>query len=187
MGTGWHYDQIVWMVKFVNQTALLFFSFLNGLSYKSQISLKWKAFWRSFWDYCIWIELWIWYYGNILWTGNQFFGKISFNKQIICIHNVFYGKLGVVRVLTSQWGFTRLSSIHFSLGIVRDIVPLFLLLRSCLNDVEEKRKRSVTDAMNKWNSLGKITRKSFPIYSWKLYKVLSSLTFYHEKEILRCH
>ena len=38
----------------------------------------------------------------------------------------FYGKLGVVRVLTSQWGFTRPSSICFSLGIVRDIVPLFI-------------------------------------------------------------
>ena len=40
---------------------------------------------------------------------------------------LFYGKLGVVRILNSQWGFTRPSSIFFfSLGIVRDIVPLFI-------------------------------------------------------------
>ena len=32
----------------------------------------------------------------------------------------------MVRVLTSQWGFTRPSSIYISLGIVRDIVPLFI-------------------------------------------------------------
>ena len=36
---------------------------------------------------------------------------------------MFYGKLGVVRVLTSQWGFTRPFSIYFSLSIVRDIDP----------------------------------------------------------------
>ena len=30
-------------------------------------------------------------------------------------------KLGVMRVVTSRWGLTRLSSIFFSLGIVRDI------------------------------------------------------------------
>ena len=39
---------------------------------------------------------------------------------------LFFGKLGVVRVLSGQWGFTRPSSIYFSLGIVRDIVPLFI-------------------------------------------------------------
>ena len=35
---------------------------------------------------------------------------------------LFYGKLGVTRVLNSQWGLTRPSSIYFSLSIVRDIV-----------------------------------------------------------------
>ena len=40
----------------------------------------------------------------------------------------FYGKLGVVRILTSQRGFRRLSSIFFSVGIVRDIVPAIILL-----------------------------------------------------------
>ena len=40
---------------------------------------------------------------------------------------VFHGKLGVVRVLTSQWEFASPSSIFFSLGIVvRNIVPLFI-------------------------------------------------------------
>ena len=38
---------------------------------------------------------------------------------------LFYGKLGVVRILTSQ---RRLSSIFFSVGIVRDIVPPIILL-----------------------------------------------------------
>ena len=33
----------------------------------------------------------------------------------------------MVRISTSQWGFTRPSSIYFSLGIVRDIVPLVIL------------------------------------------------------------
>ena len=33
------------------------------------------------------------------------------------------GKLGVMRVVTSQWGLSRPSSIFFSLGIVRGIVP----------------------------------------------------------------
>ena len=33
------------------------------------------------------------------------------------------GKLGVMRVVTSQWGLTRPSSTFFSSGIVRDIVP----------------------------------------------------------------
>ena len=32
----------------------------------------------------------------------------------------------VNRVSTSQWGFTRPSSIYFSFGIVRDIFPLFI-------------------------------------------------------------
>ena len=44
---------------------------------------------------------------------------------------VFCGKLGVVRAFTSQWGFTRHSSINFSLGIVRDIVPLIMKHRYC--------------------------------------------------------
>ena len=38
----------------------------------------------------------------------------------------FYGKLGVVRVLISQLGLTRPSFILFSLGIVREIVPLVI-------------------------------------------------------------
>ena len=37
------------------------------------------------------------------------------------------GKLGVMRVETSQCGLTRPSSIFFSLGIVRDIVPPVIL------------------------------------------------------------
>ena len=37
---------------------------------------------------------------------------------------MFYGKLGVARMLTSQWGFARPSSIFFGLGVVRNIVPL---------------------------------------------------------------
>ena len=37
---------------------------------------------------------------------------------------LFYEKLGGMHVLTSQWGFTRPSSIYVILGIVRDIVPL---------------------------------------------------------------
>ena len=40
-----------------------------------------------------------------------------------CFSDSVFGKLGVVRVLTSQWGFTRPSSVNFSMGIVRDIVP----------------------------------------------------------------
>ena len=40
---------------------------------------------------------------------------------------MFYGKLVVVRVLTSQWGFTKPSSICISLGKVRDMVPLVIL------------------------------------------------------------
>ena len=38
------------------------------------------------------------------------------------------GKVGVMRVVTSQWGLTRSLSIFFSLGIVRDIVPHVILL-----------------------------------------------------------
>ena len=34
---------------------------------------------------------------------------------------IFNGKLGGIRVLTRQLGFTRPTSINFSLGIVRDI------------------------------------------------------------------
>jgi len=49
---------------------------------------------------------------------------------------LFYGKLGVVRVLTSQWGFTKPSSIYISLGTVRDIVPLFIPLKDILIDFE---------------------------------------------------
>ena len=42
----------------------------------------------------------------------------------VCVKPVLLnGKLGVMRVATSQWGFTRPSSIFFSLGVVRDIVP----------------------------------------------------------------
>ena len=41
--------------------------------------------------------------------------------QILC-----YGKLGVARVFSSQWKFTRPSSIYFSVGIARDIVPLVI-------------------------------------------------------------
>ena len=37
------------------------------------------------------------------------------------------GKLGVMRVVTSQWGLTSPSSIFFSLGLVRDIVPLIII------------------------------------------------------------
>ena len=35
--------------------------------------------------------------------------------------------LGVMRVVTSQWGLTRPSSIYFGLGIVRDVVPPIIL------------------------------------------------------------
>ena len=52
------------------------------------------------------------------------FGKMR--KDVLQIR--FYGKLGVVRILTSQRGFRRLSSIFFSVGIVRDIVPPIILL-----------------------------------------------------------
>ena len=41
------------------------------------------------------------------------------------------GKLGVMHVVTSQWGLTRPSSLFHSLGIVRDIVPLVI----CLHEV----------------------------------------------------
>ena len=51
----------------------------------------------------------------------------------ILFFRLFYGKLGVVRVLTSQWGFTRPSSICFSLGLVRDIVPLLIHTNSVLS------------------------------------------------------
>ena len=34
------------------------------------------------------------------------------------------GKLGVMCVVISQWGLTRPSSVFFSLGTVRDVVPL---------------------------------------------------------------
>ena len=40
-----------------------------------------------------------------------------------CFSVKFNRELGVVRVLTSHLGFTRPSSIYFSLGRVRDIVP----------------------------------------------------------------
>ena len=38
---------------------------------------------------------------------------------------LFYGKQGVVRVLTSQGGFTRPYSIYFSLGRVRDVFSTY--------------------------------------------------------------
>ena len=41
----------------------------------------------------------------------------------VCKLVLLNGKLGVMRVVTSQWGLTRPSSIFFSLGIVRDVVP----------------------------------------------------------------
>ena len=55
--------------------------------------------------------------------GEQFAFWVD-EKEVFQI--LFYGKLGVVRVLTSQLGFTRPSSIYFSLGIVRNIVPLVI-------------------------------------------------------------
>ena len=42
--------------------------------------------------------------------------------NLLCmLYLLFYGKLGLMRVLTSQWGFTRPSSIYFNLVIERDI------------------------------------------------------------------
>ena len=38
----------------------------------------------------------------------------------------FCWKQGVVRILASQWGFTRLSSIYFSLAIVGNIISLVI-------------------------------------------------------------
>ena len=50
-------------------------------------------------------------------TGGRVFGLVQI---------MFYRKLGVVLLLTSQWVFTRPTSIFFSLGIVRDIAPLVI-------------------------------------------------------------
>ena len=45
------------------------------------------------------------------------------NTVDVCKLVLLNGKLGVMRVVTSQWGLTRPSSIYFSLDIVRDVVP----------------------------------------------------------------
>ena len=51
----------------------------------------------------------------------------------VCKLVLLNGKLGVMRVVTSQGGLTRPSSIFFSLGIVRDVVPPVI---ECLNITE---------------------------------------------------
>ena len=49
----------------------------------------------------------------------------------VFFHILFYGRLGVVRVITSQWGFTRPLSIYFSLGLVRDTSQVMLYVFRC--------------------------------------------------------
>ena len=49
------------------------------------------------------------------------------------------GKLGVMRVVTSQLGLTRPSSIFFSSGIVRDIVPPIIHSLSVAGYLEKPR------------------------------------------------
>ena len=71
------------------------------------------------------VNLWI-----MMYWPTKHFNDFDRQRGLVLRHVfqiLFYGKLGVVRVLTSQWGFTRPSSIYFNLGIVRDIVPLFIL------------------------------------------------------------
>ena len=53
--------------------------------------------------------------------GKQFAFGVD-DKGWFFFQILFYGKLGAVRVSSSQRGFTRPSAIYFSVGIVRDIV-----------------------------------------------------------------
>ena len=64
---------------------------------------------------------------NYLLASGLLWGRLR--KSVF--QSIFYGELGVVRVLTSQGGFTRPSSIYFRLGIVRDIAPLFIIHVEC--------------------------------------------------------
>ena len=68
------------------------------------------------------------------------------------IQILFYGKLGVMRVVTSQWGLTRPSSICVSLGIVRDVVPL-LYIYSAVKSTASKSIEPLTRIVLKWKKL----------------------------------
>ena len=64
----------------------------------------------------------------IFWWGVFFWDRLRVRGNVYQI--LFYGKLGVMRVVTSQWGLTRPFSIYFSLGIVRDVVPPIISQRN---------------------------------------------------------
>ena len=70
-----------------------------------------------------------------MWT-NQETQLLSRELLQIMSYTLYYnilvlqdGKVGVMCVVTGQWGLTKPSSIFFSLGIVRDIVPPFIPYR----------------------------------------------------------
>ena len=56
-------------------------SFLNELSYRYQIGLKWKVFWHSFWDSLSWNAHLM--FQIDLWTVNQLLIEILDKKPII--------------------------------------------------------------------------------------------------------
>mgnify|MGYP003327220512 CR=1 FL=1 len=80
------------MEKVVKISAKLFLfkslSFLNGLSHWHQIGLKWKVFWRSFWDSLTWNAHLM--FQIDLWTVNQLLIKIFVETPIFFMPDVIY-------------------------------------------------------------------------------------------------
>ena len=63
-------------------------SFLNELSYRYQIGLKWKVFWSSFWDSLSWNAHLM--FQIDLWTVNQLLIKIFVETPIFFMPDVIY-------------------------------------------------------------------------------------------------
>ena len=51
----------------------------------------------------------------------------------------------MVRVVAGQWGFSRPSSIYFSLGVVRDIVPLFIEAIAQIGKCDSANKKEMPE------------------------------------------
>ena len=50
-----------------------------------------------------------------------------------------------MRVVAGQWGFPRPSSIYFSLGVVRDIVPLFIEAFAQIGKCDSANKKEMPE------------------------------------------
>ena len=94
LGTRTEVDVIISvLILYKNLSFRLFpfklLSFLNELSYRYQIGLKWKVFWSSFWDNLSWNAHLM--FQIDLWTVNQLLIKIFIETPIFSMPDVTQG------------------------------------------------------------------------------------------------